>query len=172
MLLKTHLHSSFLPVPLLSHVFVSVSQFFFLSTESCHILCIFKQLIRVLLCFYSRSYQYCCRRCCCCSRCCYLRKSFYQKRHFFVTRNDEKQYDTVCAAHGAPLCHVCSVTSRERKRRSWANFRSRYITRKWNFLGYVLDLGLANDMLYIETRPHVTLNACMDKKKMYTIQVH
>lgn len=76
-------------------------KFLFLSTKSCDILCIFKQLIRVLLCFYSRDYEYCCCRCCCCSRCCYLRKSFYQKRHFFVTRNYEKHHsmcDTWCTS--------------------------------------------------------------------------
>lgn len=61
---------------------------------------IFKQLIRVLLCFHSRDYEYCRCRCCCCSRRCYLRKSFYQKT-FFVTRNYEKQHsmcDTRCTS--------------------------------------------------------------------------
>lgn len=60
-------------------------------------------------------------------RCRYTRKSFYQKRHFFVTMN------TVCATHGAPLCHVCPIITRDRKRRSCANFRGRYITRKLIF---------------------------------------
>lgn len=62
-------------------------KFLFLSTGSCDILCIFKRLIRVLLCFYPRDYEYRCRRCCCCSRRRYSRKSFYQKRHFFCNEN-------------------------------------------------------------------------------------
>lgn len=116
-----------LPINLFFPRFFYFSKFLFLSTEPCDILCIFKRLIRVLLCFYSRGYEYRCRRCCCRSRCCYLRKSFYQKRHFFVTMN------TVCATHGAPLCHVCPIITRDRKRRSCANFRGRYITRKLIF---------------------------------------
>lgn len=135
-------HSSFL-TPSRSSLLLPqplISAFLLLSTKSCDILCIFKQLIRVHLCFYSRDFGYCCRRCCCCSRCCYLRKSFYQKRPFFVTM---KKNDTICATHNAPLC---PIITRERKRRSWANFRGRYITRKLIFLACVLDLGLANDI--------------------------
>lgn len=110
--------SSPLPSPSQSIFFLvfSFPSFYFFLQKSCDILCIFKQLIRVLLCFNSRSYEYCCRRCCCCSRCCYLRKSFYQKRHFFVTRNYEKRYST--CTHDAPLCHVCPIITREGKRRS------------------------------------------------------
>lgn len=83
-----------LSIDLFSRFSFPFPSFYFFLQKSCDILCIFKQLIRVLLCFNSRSYEYCCRRCCCCSRCRYLRKSFYQKRHFFVTRNYEKRYNT------------------------------------------------------------------------------
>lgn len=48
-------HSSLTPRTLL----FNSPRFLFLSTKSCDILCIFKQLIRVLLCFYSHDYDYC-----------------------------------------------------------------------------------------------------------------
>lgn len=48
-----HLEHSPLPFPSLNQHF-----FLFLSTKSCDILCIFKQLIRALLCFYSRDNEY------------------------------------------------------------------------------------------------------------------
>lgn len=144
------------------------SKFLFLSTESCDILCIFKRLIRVLLCFYSRDYEYRCCRCCCCSRCCYLRKSFYQKRQFFVTRNLWKS--TQYVRHMMHLfCHVCPIITRERKRRSWANFRSRYINEKTHSSCLRFRFGACKWHTYIENRPYVTLNASMSRKKMHTI---
>lgn len=38
----------------------SLFLFLFLSTKPCDILCIFKQLIRALLYFYSSTYEHCC----------------------------------------------------------------------------------------------------------------
>lgn len=149
--IKTHPSPWTLLLMTLSSLPPPTHKFLFLSTKSCDILCIFKQLIRVLLCFYSRDYEHCRRRRCRCRsrrRC--LRKSFYQKRHFcffcFVRINDGKTIQCVRHAN-APLRHVCPIITREHKRRSWANFRGRrYITRKRAFLAYFLDLGLANDI--------------------------
>lgn len=115
--------------------------------KSCDILCIFKQLIRVLLCFYSRDYVLLSSMLLLFSSLLF-EKELLPKETFFVTRNYGD--DTVCATHDARLCHVCSITTRKRKRRSWANFRRRYITRKLIFPAYILDLGLANDIYLIK----------------------
>lgn len=115
--------------------------------KSCDILCIFKQLIRVLLCFYSRDYVLLSSMLLLFSSLLF-EKELLPKETFFVTRNYGN--DTVCATHDARLCHVCSITTRKRKRRSWANFRRRYITRKLIFPAYILDLGLANDIYLIK----------------------
>lgn len=42
-------------------------------------------------------------------------KELLPKETFFC--NYEKN-DTVCATHNAPLCHVCPIITRQRKRRS------------------------------------------------------
>lgn len=104
--------------------------------------------------------------CCCRFRGRYFEKELLPKETFFCNYEKKKKYsmcDTRCTSLPC-LSYNC-------KRRSWDNFRGRYITRKtYFFLAYVLDLGLANDIcIYRKRRPYVTLNASLSKKKMYSI---
>lgn len=154
-------HSSFPPVPSLSLnpcFFPQVSISFSLNP----VICLFKQLIRVLLCFYSRDYQYCRRRCC---RALIL-PSFYQNRHFFFCKDKTTQY----VRHTMHLfARFFPVITRERKRRSYANFRGRCMTRKPIFLAYVLDLGLANDICICRIEAICNPKCFSEQKQMYTI---
>lgn len=90
-------------------IFFQVSISFY---KSCDILCIFKQLIRVLLCFYSRDYVLLSSILLLFSSLLF-EKELLPKETFFVTRNYGN--DTVRATHDALLCHVCSITTRKRK---------------------------------------------------------
>lgn len=49
--------------------------------------------------------------------------------------------------------HTLSITPRER--RSWTNFRSRYVTQKNIFFAYILDLGLATDIYLYKNKKNV-----------------
>lgn len=136
MLLNPSLKHSYFP---LSPVFVP---YFLLLSTLCDILCIFKRLIRVFSCVLLSCVVVVDVAVILVIR--YLRKSFYQMRHFFVTR-----IDTMCATDARTL----SITPRER--RSWTNFRSRYVTQKNIFFAYILDLGLATDIYLYKNKKNM-----------------